>query len=138
MPYCNSCGTSQNDGAAFCTSCGSAIGVTASTAMAQAPGQLQQPPPLDPSHIAMASHFAVGAAAAALHQRIAANACPRCGTGMAVVIKRSKMGLVLVIVGLVTTPAFGIGLPIFIVGYIMRWGGKGRAAYQCPGCNYAA
>jgi len=37
---------------------------------------------------------------------------------MAVVLQRSKAGLVLIIIGLLTTPLFGIGVPIFVVGFI--------------------
>ncbi len=69
--------------------------------------------------------------------RLAASSCPRCGAAMAVVMRRSKVGLVLVIIGLLTTPLFGIGIPIFVVGFILRWGLKGKATYQCPRCNYA-
>jgi ribosomal protein S27AE len=68
--------------------------------------------------------------------RLAASTCPQCGAAMAVVLQRSKAGLVLVIIGLITTPLFGIGIPIFIVGFILRWGFKPKAKYQCPRCNY--
>ena len=39
---------------------------------------------------------------------------------MAVVLQRSKAGLVLIIIGLLTTSLFGIGVPIFVVGFILR------------------
>ena len=68
--------------------------------------------------------------------RAVLNTCPGCGAPMAVVIKRSKGGLALVVIGICLIP-FIIGIPIFIVGYIMRFGGKGKAGYQCPRCNYA-
>ena len=68
--------------------------------------------------------------------RLAASTCPRCGAAMAVVLQRSKAGLVLIIIGLLTTPLFGIGVPIFAVGFILRWGFKGKAKYQCARCNY--
>lgn len=70
--------------------------------------------------------------------RLAANTCPRCSAAMAVAIKRSGLGLVLIIVGLVLTPAFGIGIPIWIIGFIIRFGGKGTAIYRCARCNYAS
>lgn len=83
------------------------------------------------------SKFAPLAAQQANMDRLVASTCPSCGAGMAVVIKRSKAGLVLVIVGILLTPIL-VGIPIFIVGYIMRWGGKGQAGYRCPRCNYAS
>lgn len=83
------------------------------------------------------TNFGVLATQQANLGRIAASTCPRCGAGMAVVIKRSGLGLALVIIGIALTPAFGIGIPIFIVGYLLRWGGKGTAAYRCPQCNYS-
>jgi hypothetical protein len=83
------------------------------------------------------SKFAPLVAQQANLDRLAVSTCPRCAAGMVVVIKRSKAGLVLVILGLALTPLFGLGIPIFIVGFIMRWGGKGQAAYRCPNCNYA-
>lgn len=70
--------------------------------------------------------------------RLAASTCPRCGAAMAVVFQRSKVGFVLIIIGLLTTPLFGIGVPIFVVGFILRWGFKGKANYQCPRCNHKA
>jgi predicted RNA-binding Zn-ribbon protein involved in translation (DUF1610 family) len=69
--------------------------------------------------------------------RMASSTCPQCGAGMAVVIKRSGLGLALIIIGVVLTPAFGIGIPIWIAGMIIRWGGKGQAAYRCPRCNFS-
>lgn len=91
----------------------------------------------DPWMPIVQSEFAPLIAQQANMVRLAASTCPGCGAGMAVVIKRSKAGLVLIIVGLLTTPLFGIGIPIFVVGFILRWGRKGQAAYQCPRCNYA-
>src|SRR5262245_46226901 len=68
---------------------------------------------------------------------LSAGICPTCRAAMAVVIKRSGLGLALVILGIALTPVFGFGIPIFIVGYLMRFGGKGRACYRCPRCNYS-
>jgi hypothetical protein len=68
--------------------------------------------------------------------RVAASTCPHCGAGMAVVIKRSGLGLALIIAGVVLTPVI-VGVPIWIIGMIIRWGGKGTAAYRCPRCNFA-
>jgi hypothetical protein len=69
--------------------------------------------------------------------RLAASTCPACGSPMAVVIKRSGVGLALIIAGVVLTPLFGIGIPIWIIGMIIRWGGNGTAVYRCARCNYA-
>src|SRR5262245_37785394 len=62
---------------------------------------------------------------------------PTCRAAMAVVTKRFGLGLALVILGMALTPVFGFRMPIFIVGYLMRFGGKGRACYRCPRCNYS-
>jgi len=70
--------------------------------------------------------------------RLVSSSCPHCGAGLVVQIKRSGFGLFLIILGIALTPAFGLGIPIFIVGYIIRWGGKGKAIYRCARCNYAS
>jgi len=70
--------------------------------------------------------------------RLAITTCPYCGAGLVVQIKRSRFGLILVVIGICLTPAFGIGIPIFIVGFIIRWGGKGKAFYRCARCNYSS
>jgi uncharacterized membrane protein YvbJ len=118
MSFCSSCGSKLEDGVKFCSKCGTTV------ADSSAP-------------IISSSKFSGTAVQQVNAERIAASRCPRCGVGMAVVIKRSRFGLALVILGILLTPAFGIGIPIFVVGYLMRWGGKGRACYQCPGCNYS-
>jgi len=69
--------------------------------------------------------------------RLVSSSCPHCGAGLVVQIKRSGFGLFLVILGIVLTPAL-LGIPIFIVGYVIRWGGKGKAVYRCARCNYAS
>jgi hypothetical protein len=52
-------------------------------------------------------------------------------------VKQSGTGLALILVGIVLIPIF-IGLPIFIVGMVIRHGGKGGKAYfSCPICNYS-
>ena len=82
------------------------------------------------------SEFETEVAAESTRAKLAASTCPRCGAGMAVTIKRSGFGLFLVILGMALTPVFGCGIPIFIVGYIMRFSGQGTAIYICPQCNY--
>jgi hypothetical protein len=69
--------------------------------------------------------------------RLAASTCPACGAPMAVVIKRSGVGLAFIIAGVALTPVFGIGIPIWIFGMIIRWGGTGTAVYRCARCNYS-
>src|SRR5579872_127438 len=84
------------------------------------------------------SKFASLVAQRATITRLASSTCPMCGANMAVVIKRSGLGLAPVILGIVLTPVCGIGIPLWIVGYTMRWGGKGKAAYRCPRCQYVS
>jgi hypothetical protein len=84
------------------------------------------------------SRLATAAVAVATIAQVEARACPQCGAGMAVVLRRSRLGLILIILGLILTPAFGIGIPIFIVGFAIRWGGKGTAGYVCPRCNFTS
>src|ERR1041384_420849 len=70
--------------------------------------------------------------------RLASSTCPRCGSAMIARIKQSGTGLTLILVGLFLTPIL-IGLPIFIVGMVIRHGGKGGKAYfGCPTCNYSS
>jgi hypothetical protein len=123
MVTCPSCGIAQEG--SFCTKCGTPL-----CAQVTAPPALADPPPIyRPNQAAMG-------VAAEVHHRITSTTCPRCGAGMAVVIRRSGLGLALIVIGLLTTPLFCIGVPIFAVGFVMRFSGKGRAVYQCPGCNY--
>lgn len=69
--------------------------------------------------------------------RLAATTCPRCGSAMLARVKQSGTGLALILIGITLSPVF-IGIPIFIVGMVMRHGGKGGKAYfSCPICNYA-
>jgi len=68
--------------------------------------------------------------------RLASSTCPMCGAAMAVILKRSSLGLTLIIAGVVLTPLCGLGIPLWIVGYSMRFGKKGTAAYRCPRCNH--
>jgi GYF domain 2 len=70
--------------------------------------------------------------------RLASTTCPRCGSAMIARVKQSATGLALILVGLFLTPIL-IGLPIFIVGMVMRHGGKGGQAYfACPTCTYSS
>jgi hypothetical protein len=85
----------------------------------------------------MQSRFAALVSQQANLNRIAASTCPRCSAGMVVIIKRSGLGLGLFIAGLALTPVFGIGLPLLIIGLVLRWGTPGTAAYRCPRCNFS-
>ncbi len=78
-------------------------------------------------------HVVVGAH----DNRLVASTCPNCGAGLVVQIKRSGFGLFLIILGIILTPAI-IGIPVFIVGYVIRWSGKGKAFYRCARCNYSS
>lgn len=145
MPFCRSCGTSQDDGAAFCTKCGtpakasdSPVASTSIVSSAQAQAAAQNP---DSAQVHMRAQMAMGAAAVATHQRLATSACPRCGTGMVAIYRRPIVPSVLVIFGflLLLIPIFGWFFgPIFIIaGIIAFFVGRGKLRYQCPGCNYS-
>jgi len=84
------------------------------------------------------SKFAHLVAGQATLNRLGASTCPACGAGLVVQIKRPGLGLVLIIIGVCLTPLFGIGIPIWIVGVIIRFGGKGKAVYRCARCNYSS
>ena len=60
--------------------------------------------------------------------------CPNCQAQMAVVLKRSSFGTILIWIGIFTSIAL-IGLPLIIIGVILR--GKRKASYICPRCNYS-
>jgi hypothetical protein len=83
------------------------------------------------------SPFAPTAAAAASYVRMAASTCALCGSPLVAQIQRSKAGLILIIVGVVLTPVV-IGVPLWILGLILRHGGKGKVLDRCPRCGYVA
>ncbi|MBI1763822.1 MAG: zinc ribbon domain-containing protein [Acidobacteria bacterium] len=114
MILCTQCGNANDDASQFCLHCGDAISA-ASESVEQQRRMVEQ------ANLA----------------RLAASTCPNCSAAMAVVIKRSGLGLALVILGVALTP-FLIGIPLFIAGYMLRFGGKGRACYRCPRCNYSS
>ncbi len=84
------------------------------------------------------SFLASEATAAATAAQLQATTCPKCLASMAIIAKRSGFGLFLVLLGIALTPLFGIGIPIFIVGYFIRWRGQPKLSYRCPRCNFAA
>lgn len=84
------------------------------------------------------SRFAPAATAAASYVRVATSTCPQCGSPLVATVKRSTAGLVLIIVGFVLTPMFGIGVPIWIIGFAIRFGGKGKLRLRCARCQYTA
>jgi hypothetical protein len=69
-------------------------------------------------------------------ERLAASTCPRCSAEMVVLVQDSKLGLWLIIVGVVLTPVFCIGTFLWVWGMILRHGTKGKTFYQCPRCKY--
>jgi uncharacterized membrane protein len=60
---------------------------------------------------------------------------------MIVVFRQPRLGWVLMIIGIliVWIPLFGwVFGPIFIIsGFVIWLTQKGKARYQCPGCNYS-
>lgn len=63
--------------------------------------------------------------------------CPRCGSGMVWRVKRSGFGLALIIIGIVLTPVI-IGIPIWILGMVVRHGNNGQMYLLCPYCQYSS
>ena len=79
-----------------------------------------------------ASHVAVRSGM----DRLASGTCPRCGSAMAVVLRRSSTSKGFLIAGCVTFWMFGFGFLLLIVGYIL---GRNRVPrYECPRCRYKA
>ncbi len=85
--------------------------------------------------------MAMGAAALATHQRLATSTCPQCGTGMVAIYRKSRIGWLMVLLGIPFSfiPFIGwiFGPPIVIIGALIYIFGKGKLRYQCPGCNYS-
>lgn len=79
------------------------------------------------------SPFATFVAGQASIDRLASSTCPRCGSAMAVVLRKPRIGYVLLAIGIFTSVAL-IGIPLLIAGFIMLR--KTKAAYQCPRCNF--
>jgi len=70
-------------------------------------------------------------------QRLASTTCPQCASTMVAKIKYPKGAIILVILGLVLTPCFFVGTPVWIVGWI--WMVRSRAThFVCPRCKYSA
>ncbi len=116
MAVCASCGHIQNHGA-FCMACGKSFSSTTMPLLA----------PASP----MEAH------ASAMLGRIAITTCPRCGAGMAIVRKRSKLGLGLIIFGILTIWLVGLGVIFIICGIVLNIIKLRKLAYQCPNCNYS-
>jgi len=96
---------------------------------------------MDPRQVAMASQAAMGAAAAMQYQNYAQRLCPRCSHQMIVVFRQPRAGWVTVTVGILICliPILGwvMGPIIIIIGIVLWITQKGKARYQCAGCNYS-
>jgi ribosomal protein L37AE/L43A len=68
-------------------------------------------------------------------ERLSSTTCPRCNSALVAVVGRSGAGLWLIIAGVVLTPLI-IGIPIWAVGFYLRFGGKGTTRWTCPRCGY--
>ncbi len=136
MPFCVRCSAQSDEGAAFCPKCGAPIAHPTAGPVALSPT-----PPADPRQVAAASQAAMGAAAAMQYQTYAQRMCPRCSHHMIVVFRQPKAGWILLLIGvlIVWIPLFGwIFGPILIISGFAVWIiQKGKARYQCPGCNYS-
>jgi DNA-directed RNA polymerase subunit RPC12/RpoP len=135
MPYCANCGTFRNENEVSCSKCGTpaALPAIATTPVAA--------PPADPRQVAAASQAAMGAAAAMQYQTYAQRMCPNCSHHMIVVFRQPRLGWILLLIGLLIfwIPLFGwVFGPVLIIAGIVIWiTQKGKARYQCPGCNYS-
>jgi predicted RNA-binding Zn-ribbon protein involved in translation (DUF1610 family) len=141
MPFCPNCGAEKAEVGAFCTKCGTSLVVsTADPRTGQPP---QQPPPvrLDREQVALASQAAVGAAATMQFQTYVQRACPACFHHMIVVFRRPWLGRIIALVGLLMLliPVLGwiTGPFVILTGIVLTIVQKGKARYQCPGCNYS-
>lgn len=136
--YCTSCGRQRGKDAAFCPSCGASTNLALATTAGGFSSTQTVPTRED---AVFASQVAMGAAAVATRQRLAANTCPNCMSGMVAVAQRSKFGLLLFLFGcaIVWVPFVGwlFGSMMIITGLFLRWGRKPTLYYQCPGCNYS-
>ena len=137
MPFCESCGTERKEDELSCATCGAPTPNQVAT-------PITVPPPLmaDMKQVAAASQMAVGTAAAMQYQTYAQRSCPRCSHHMIVVFRQPIAGWISMTIGflLLLIPILGWVLgPILIITGIVIWTTqKGKARYQCPGCNYSA
>lgn len=67
-------------------------------------------------------------------QRMVASTCPKCGAGMAVVLK--PRGTFLLILGSLLVPVFGVGFIFLVPGLLLRLFAKAKALWRCATCNY--
>lgn len=70
-------------------------------------------------------------------QRLASTTCPRCGGTLVAKAKYPVGALILVASGIVLTPCFFVGIPLWIVGWIWMIKSKGTH-FVCPKCKYSA
>ena len=67
-------------------------------------------------------------------ERLASSTCPQCGAAMVVVLRRSTASKILIYGGILTVWAFGFGVILIILGFII--GRNKIPRYQCPRCKY--
>ena len=140
LAYCMKCGSALNGESPDCAVCGNTNPVAVETLP---PPRAESGPHLaaNKEQIAMASQIATGAAASMQYQSAVQRLCPRCPHQMIVVFRQSRIGWILVVIGIVMTPIplLGwVGGPIMIIVGIVLWlTKKGKARYQCPNCNYS-
>jgi hypothetical protein len=161
MPTCHSCGTENSATNVFCGDCGASLNGHGEYYVLHAVTQQRSGPLTEETvkewiaqkrlsasdSVALAgaqtwtpllhSPFAKLVSEQITISRLAATTCPRCGSGMVAVIRRSGFGLALILIGILLTPVL-IGIPIFIVGMIIRHGGSGKTYLTCPCCKYSA
>ena len=152
MPFCVACGTELQNNESSCQKCGQPATHPEASEFPPTP-QLAAPPPpttpppppiappaITPNQIA-ASQMAMGASATLQFQALANRVCPRCSHSMIVVFRRPWAGRIVSLIGLamLIIPFFGwiFGPILIIIGIVMTIVQKGKARYQCPGCNYS-
>jgi hypothetical protein len=68
-------------------------------------------------------------------EQMSASTCPNCNAGMVVLVGNDKLGLWLIIIGVVLTPIV-CGIPLWVWGMMRFHGRKGKSYYQCPRCKF--
>jgi predicted RNA-binding Zn-ribbon protein involved in translation (DUF1610 family) len=80
------------------------------------------------------SPFAASIAHQAHMNRLASSTCPRCGSAMAIILRRSGASKACILGGILTCWVFGFGVIFIIIGLIIGRNPKPR--YECPACKY--
>lgn len=69
--------------------------------------------------------------------QLAAATCPRCGGPLTQANNQAQTGLVLIIIGVVLTPIYCLGTPLWVIGMMMRFGSSARSL-RCTRCGYSS